>query len=88
MHTWDAYQLSESFLRPLLLGVQPRIELVLLSLLLVQARLVLEPFEDLWSQLAMHRYCHAVCPLTSSSCGDAIGLLMSSCVMLGVAQKP
>lgn len=88
MHTWDAYQLSEALLRPLLLCVQPRIELILLTLLLLQIRLVLEPFEDLVGQLAMHHPQDATKLLTSSSCGDAIGLLVSSCVMLGVAQKP
>jgi len=29
------------------LGVQPRIDFILLSLLLVQVRFILEPFEDL-----------------------------------------
>lgn len=83
----DAYQFAQALACPLLLGLHPRTELVLLAPLLARIRPVLEPFEDLDCQLAWGCPPEAPPMLTSSSCGEAIGLVVFGCVMLGGVQK-
>lgn len=64
-----AYQLYQPLLRFIVLSVQPRIELVLV---LLMVGLVLQPFEDLEVRLAISSSIWLLELRTSSSVGDAI----------------